>query len=60
MDENKFQEQVVNLWQFVQAAKLLQDRVGLTPSFIEQINACTIRALKDLENALRIEPRQNK
>jgi hypothetical protein len=60
MDEKDFQEQVAALWQHVQAAKVLQDTVGLSPSIIEQVNTVTSRKLKDLENALRIEPRQNK
>jgi hypothetical protein len=59
MDETKFQEAVAALRQHVQAAKVLQDTVGLPPSLIEQVNAVTTRKLKDLENALRIEPRQN-
>jgi hypothetical protein len=57
MNEKQFQEAVAALWQHVQAAKVLQDSVGLTPSLIEQVNAVTSRKLKDLENALHIEPR---
>jgi len=59
MDEKQFQETVAALWQHVQAARVLQDTVGLPQHIIEQINCVTRRKLTDLEQGLYLAPRQN-
>ncbi len=61
MNEKQFQEAVADLWQFAQAAKVLQEAGVLHhPGIIDEINCITNRKIKDLENGLHIVPRQNK